>query len=208
MIYLTKTIIKGSGTLPKDIARNSVIYLDASSTTATTFEWEFISKPEDSFAVFSSPISSRTRVGTLDKTGVYYIKLVVDRNMSSEQQKAFALSVPVSTAVAPNPPTPQFSFSGGLVDNGSFELPGPLDGWAASWTLRDDSDVLATRAGTTRGRCIPTNFNTRGTYAFVLGDDIGGTVDADVGDVFEISQSLDFTNATRLTMVIKFRKGS
>lgn len=206
MLQISTEIVSGAGALPKDVDIDSVIMLDASDNIGTvTFEWEVISKPEDSTSLFTDPISSTTRFGPLNTTGVYLLRLTTNRNLPSQQTKTVVISVPVDVVTPPDPPTPNFRHSGKLVRNGSFELPGPFDGWAAYWTVTDTAGVLNERAGITRGRCIPTNFVPTNQYAFVLGDDIGGTVDSSVGEYFEVSQEIDFTNSKTLTITIQFR---
>lgn len=204
MLTVSMSIVSGTGTLPKDVSIGSVLLLDASNNIGSKFSWSVLSKPDDSMAVLRSPISSSTKFGPLDQVGVYQIKVAVDEGESTYQQKMLAVSVPPSHGVQPIPPQPEFSGGGGLVRNGTFSLPGILPGWAAYWTIIDDADILSEHAGITRGRCIPTNFDSDGSYVMCLGDDIGLDHTVAKGDEFSVSQTVDFTNATVLRVSIKF----
>ena len=80
MTVINSTIARGSGTLPKEISKDALVYLDASVNVGRAFEWETLSKPKTSKAVFSSPILATTKFGPLDVYGVYLIKLWINRN--------------------------------------------------------------------------------------------------------------------------------
>jgi hypothetical protein len=213
---INSSVIEGGGTLPKDININSVVYLDASGNDGKTFEWEFVALPESSAAVIRNPNSSTTRVGPLDKKGVYQIKLTIDRNAATQKVKTLALNVPGQKSILPIAGEPAYD-TGGRVRNFSFELPGALAGYAEGWDTRDDAGILNSFAGIVRGRCTPTNFQLdSGNYAMVLGDDIGGSIpnttgagggdipDISRGDVFAVTQEIDLTDVDVLNVEIKF----
>lgn len=205
MVTVATSILSGSGTLPKDLFIGAQVLLDASGTTATSYDWEILSKPETSSAYLTSPNLVRTVI-TLDKQGVYQIRLVADREEPSRQTKILSLNSVGSRSTLPVAGEPLFS-TGGRVRDFSFELPGALEGWAANWVTTDDADILDTGAGITRGRIIPTNFEvTSGKYAMCLGDDIGNSNFFGIGDIFSVEQDIDFTNMHVLKLQIKFRK--
>ena len=200
-----ESIAKGGGTLPKDLDLDSVVLLDASNNDGNAFEWEMLSKPENSLALLQSPILSITRLGPLDVVGVYLVKLWINRNQHNQQTRTLVLNAPAAISPLPLPEDPLFD-SGGRVRNFSFELPGPLAGWAAYWTLVDDADILdSPRAGVSRGRCEPTNFQTSsGDHAMVLGDDKSSETPFLIGEEFSVSQEIDFTNMNILEITLKF----
>lgn len=204
MISVTQYVVSGSGEIPNSLEIGDTIGLDASGNSGTFFEWELVSKPKDSNAVLSSPISSVTQLGPVDAIGVYLTKLIIDRGLPTEAYRLLSFSVPAENIVFPD--APEFG-QGGNVRNFSFELPGSYAGYAAHWAVLDESNILSAQAGILRGRIIPTNFNpTHGDYAFCLGDDIGSIASFYIGDEFSISQNVDFTFTSTLKIDIKFRK--
>ena len=206
MLNITQNFVSGTGTIPKEIEVNSVIALDASSNNGTQFEWDFLSKPEESNARLYAPISAVTRIGPLDRVGSYLFQLWVDRGRPTQRTRSFSLSVPGEKSTAPAPTPPEFG-QGGRVRNFSFELEGEYPGYAAYWDVEDSEGVLHSQGGILRGRIVPTNFiPTKGEYVFCLGDDIAGTADFTVGGEFSISQRIDFTGINLLQMDLKFRK--
>lgn len=202
MTIINTQIARGSGTLPKDISKDALVYLDASVNAGRVFEWETLSKPGTSRAVFSSPISSATKFGPLDTYGVYLVKLWINRNQYDQKVKTLALNVP-ETVSGNTPVTPKFK-SGSIVRNRDFDTGEALPGFAAWWTIEDDADLLANYAGESRGRCIPQNYDSDGEYVMVLGDDLGRDSPMAVGDVFSVSQEIDLTNINTLTINLKF----
>ena len=205
MVEITTTIIDGGGSLPKDVNRNSLLRLDASQNSAITYEWEMISWPKESTATLKNPISPQTLFGPLDKYGVYAIRGWLDRNEREQKSALVTFSVPrTKTGIVAS--VPPFNING-RIRNGEFQLPGPLDGWAAFWSIVDEEDILATGAGTTRGRIQPVNFVPEsGDYAMCLGDDENATVDFAPGSIFSVSQEVDFTDVNVLTLKLKFGK--
>lgn len=205
MIIVNTSIAQGGGTLPKDLDLNSIILLDGSTNEGNAFEWEMVSKPENSMAIIQSPITATTKVGPLDLVGVYQLRLWVNRNMYGQSSKTVTLNVPDVVSPLPLPGDPLFD-TGGRIRNFSFELPGPLAGLAAWWSLRDDANILdSAQAGVSRGRCTPTNFAApSGDYAMVLGDDAGDEADFSTGEEFSVSQDVDFTNMNILELQLKF----
>ena len=204
MVTINSSIARGSGTLPKEISKDALVYLDASANAGRMFEWETISKPETSKAVFNSPITKTTKFGPLDNYGVYLLKLWIDRNQHDQKTKTLALNVP-KTVSGNIPTTPDFK-AGSIVRNRDFSTGGILPGWAAWWTIEDDAGLLDNYAGESRGRCIPQNYDSNGNYVMVLGDDLGRDSPIDVGDVFSVSQEIDLTGITTLTINLKFIK--
>ena len=206
MINIISNIASGGGTIPKEIEEDSTLTLDASNNTGQTFSWEMLSKPENSNAFISGPISRITKFGPFDTVGVYLVKLVINRDTPTQQIKILSFSVPGQASHLPSPEKPNFEYSGGLIQNGSFEASGILPGWAAYWTVTDIAGMLDEFAGVTRGRCIPTNFQPpHGLYSMVLGDDIGTSIDTiSDGDEFSVDQNVDLTNAETITLVLKF----
>lgn len=204
MLTVNTQVIKGEGSVPKDIGLNSVVELDGSSNTGI-MEWEMLSKPKESNAFIYNPIVSKTKIGPLDKQGVYVVRLWSNRNAYNEENKIVSLAVPV-TNTGIQAETPTFSTGGGKIRNWSFEIGGPLPGWALFWTTIDDAEILSVHAGITRGRCVPTNFEPVGDYAMALGDDIGLNASFSVGDVFEVYQDVDFTNMNNLKLILKYIK--
>jgi len=204
MTIINAQIARGSGTLPKDVSKDALIYLDASINAGRAFEWEMLSKPEASKAVFSSPILSTTKFGPLDVYGVYLVKLWINRNQYDQKIKTLALNVP-ETVSGYIPNTPEFK-SGSIIRNRDFDTGGPLPGWAAWWTIEDDANLLDNYAGDSRGRCVPQNYDSGGEYVMVLGDDRGRDSPMAVGDVFAVSQEIDLTNINTLTVDLKFIK--
>lgn len=205
MIAINSKIVEGVGTPPKEVGINSWIFLDASSNSGSTFEWDIVSCPESSSPVLTSPVTSTTKFGRLDKVGVYQLRLWINRNMYGQRSKTISLNVPGEISPQPLPNDPTF-YKGGAVRNGNFELQGILPGWALLWTTVDTEGLLDEHAGITRGRCIPTNFTPTDRYAMCLGDDIGLDDTFDVGGEFSIEQEIDFTNAQQLTLTLKFIK--
>lgn len=204
MIQINTSIARGGGTLPKDISKNALVYLDASDNAGRAFEWETLSKPETSKAVFSSPITSITKFGPLDVYGVYLVKLWINRNQYDQKIKTLALNVPRS--VSGNVPvTPEFKM-GSVIRNRDFNTEGALSGFAAWWTVEDDAGLLNNHAGVSRGRCVPQNYDSNGEYVMVLGDDLGTDSPMGVDDTISISQEIDFTNVNILTINLKFIK--
>lgn len=205
MLFINTQIARGSGTLPKEISKDALVYLDASANVGRAFEWETISKPETSNAVFSSPILATTKFGPLDAYGVYLVKLWINRNQHDQKTKTLALNVP-ETVSGNVPTTPAFK-AGSIIRNRDFDTGGPLPGYAAWWTIEDDAGLLnSVHAGVSRGRCIPQNYDSDGAYVMVLGDDLGTDSPMDVGDVFSVSQEIDLTNINTLTVNLKFIK--
>lgn len=204
MTIINAQIVKGNGTVPKEISKNALIYLDASINVGRAFEWETLSKPETSKAVFASPILSATKFGPLDTYGVYLVKLWINRNQHDQKTKTLALNVP-ETVSGNVPATPAFK-SGSIIRNRDFDTGSPIPGYAAWWIIEDDAGLLDVYAGDSRGRCIPQNYDSNGKYVMVLGDDLGRDSPMAVGDVFSVSQEVDFTNINTLTVSLKFIK--
>lgn len=205
MLDVDTKIVEGNGTLPKEVGLNSWLFLDASSNTGNTFEWDLVSAPENSNPIFTSPITSTTKFGQLDKVGVYQIRLWINRNMYGQKSKTISFNVPGTISDLPLPSDPDF-YKGGSVRNGNFELPGILPGWALFWTTVDTEGLLDEHAGVTRGRCIPTNFTATDQYVMCLGDDIGLEDDFEIGGEFSVEQEVDVTNAKYLKLALKFIK--
>jgi len=205
LVTIATSILTGTGTAPKNLGVGSEILLDASANTGTTYDWEILSKPKTSETYLKSPNMVRTAI-VVDTKGVYQIRLVIDRDEPYVQTGILSLNAPGAISVLPVSDAPVFS-TGGRIRNFSFELPGVLAGWAANWLVQDDSSILASHAGTTRGRIIPTNFEvTSGKYAMCLGDDIGNSNFFGIDDIFSVEQDVDFTGMTILKLQIKFRK--
>ena len=205
MVTVSTSILSGGGTIPQDLTKGSEILLDASVNTGTAYDWEIISKPENSQAYLTSPSLIRTAI-TLDIRGVYHVRLVVDREEPGMQTKVISLNVPGARSILPAPDVPLFS-TGGRIRNFSFELPGALAGWAENWMPEDDANILDNGGGVTRGRIIPTNFTpTSGKFVMCLGDDIGNSNFFGIGDIFSVEQDVDFTDMNVLKLQIKFRK--
>lgn len=206
MIEITPSIAEGSGTLPKGIDINSTITLSVPLSSGSFFEWEIITKPEESSSIILVPNSNMTKL-VLDKVGVYSIRAWVDKNAITQKIGTITLNVPGSNFPIPNPPQPDLMISG-RVQNGTFELAGVSPGWALYWTISDTENILAYNAGVNRGRIQPANFTvTKGNYAMCLGDDINASYDFKVGGVFEVSQNIDFTGMKRLSLDLKFNDG-
>ena len=62
---------------PIDIVAPTVVTVDGFPLGATTYQWEFLYKPEGSVAAFAAPTAQSTTFN-LDVTGSYLIRLVVD----------------------------------------------------------------------------------------------------------------------------------
>lgn len=206
MVNVNTSIAEGSGTLPKEISINSSILVDASSNSAESYEWQILAKPENSTAFFTSPTSPISTFGPLDIVGVYQIKLILDSLGIKPKIKILSFSVPGAVSPIPLPNTPDFIPHYGSIENPRFEVAGDQSGWAADWVVLDTIGVLDSGAGSTRGRIIPTNFTPSGTYCYCLGDDILGSTSTfiDPGEVFEISQEVNFTNANTLKVNLKY----
>jgi hypothetical protein len=206
VIRIDPYIVEGGGTLNKGLTVDSVVLFDASLNEGSNFQWEILSKPEDSMALIQAPIETRTRFGPLDQVGVYQVRLWIDRETDNQRSKTVTISVPGTVSPVPLPGEPLFEAGGGRVRNWSFELPGLYPGRADGWQINDEAGILNSQAGITRGRCIPTNFNPEsGQYAMVLGDDIclddGFPVDAK----FEVSQVVDLTSIQNLEFDSRFK---
>jgi len=200
---VVSSIISGTGKAPKNIGVLAKVLLSAPDITVQAYEWDLLSAPENSNAVLSDPTISTPTI-ILDKIGVYLIRLIANRYEQTMKTSTIALNVP--GGISPMPPDPLFA-TGGRIRNFSFELPGIFPGWAHNWITRDDANVLSNGAGITRGRIIPANFNVNsGYYAMCLGDDDALPQYFRVGDIFSISQEVDFTDMHVLKFQFKFRK--
>jgi hypothetical protein len=201
MITITTTLVEGDGTVPKNVGIDAVVMFNASTNTGNSFEWEIVSKPENSNAVLTSPQTSITRLGPLDYKGVYHVRLWINKNAADQKSRMISVSVPSIVSPLPAPSAPLFEAGGGRVRNWSFELPGVLPGYASDWLINDEAGILASQGGVTRGRSIPTNFTpTSGRYAMVIGDDLCLDDTFPVGAKFEVSQEVDLTNINQLEL--------
>lgn len=205
MLNVDINIIAGGGTAPKNVEVGSVIQLDASSNDGDTFEWALLSKPEGSTVLIESISSSSTRLTAIDIAGVYVLRLDVDKFGILPQSTIVSFNAPASISPRPTADDPLFDTGSGVL-NFSFELPGPLPGYAAEWDVVDTAGVLASGAGITRGRIIPSNFTvTTGEYAMCLGTDASGRIYPSDGEIFEVSQSVDLTGVALLATQIKYK---
>jgi len=206
MITISATLVEGSGTAPKDVGLNSIILLDASANEGSSFAWAIISKPENATPSLDSPTQNSTRLRLLEYYGVYLVQLWIDTDLARPQTRTISIVVPQPISILPTAPDPIFD-TGGRARNFAFSLPGVLAGYAADWAVEDDAGVLVQHAGTLRGRISPLNYTpTVGDSAFCLGDDIGGNVLTTDGDVFSISQEMNFTGIDTINIDIKFRE--
>lgn len=204
MITVATSIAQGSGEVPKNVGLNSILLFDASSNPGTTFDWDLISKPKESSIGIDVPNARAVRLGPIDKYGVYLVKLIIDQFLYNPQMTTVAINVPesVSPEVAPDP----LFDTGGSIRNFSFELPGVYPGTAAYWETIDDNNILATYGGISRGLIIPQNFDpTSGERVFCMGDDQEIPGFFGLNTEFSITQEVDLTNATFLTIDIKFK---
>jgi hypothetical protein len=208
VVNITSSILVGSGTLPKSVSRNAHLLLDAStSINARSYEWELVNKPNNAGPVIISPISSITRFGPLDEYGVYQIRCWINKHGQGEKSKHLTVSVPAVISSTPTASTPNYARPTPGILNGSFEIGiFGLPGWALYWNIVDDANILDSGGGATRGRCIPTNFTTDGTYAMTLGDDLGSSTNLRVGDEFSVYQDVDLTNRRTLKIKLKLNK--
>jgi len=203
---ITATLVRGSGTAPKNITVGSYILLQGIPLSGSLYAWELISSPSANNTILDNPSGPYTRVGPLDKEGVYLVYFYRNPGTSDQRIYTIALNVPGTISPVPSASDPLFD-SGGRVRNFSFELPGIILGTAADWATEDDAGLLVVGGGVVRGRITPANFTvTSGRYAMCLGDDIGNTGDINVGDEFSISQELDFTDVNTLSLQIKYRE--
>jgi hypothetical protein len=204
MLSLTTTILSGGGTVPKDIDLGSVVQIDASSNSVDTYEWTILSKPTTSAVILEMVSGAATKVGPLDIAGVYVVKLETDKFGDDPQMQIVSLHVPASISPAPTAPDPLFD-TGGNVRNYSFELPATQPGYADEWGVSDSAGVLDSEAGVYRGRIIPSDFTvTSGTHVMCLGSDVADTISVSAGETFEVSQEVDLTRLSLLSIQIKF----
>jgi hypothetical protein len=204
MLSITTTILSGGGTVPKDIDLGSVVQIDASSNSVDTYEWTILSKPNTSAVILEMVSGAATKVGPLDIAGVYVVKLETDKFGDDPQMQIVSLHVPASISPAPTAPDPLFD-TGGNVRNYSFELPATQPGYADEWGVSDSAGVLDSEAGVYRGRIIPSDFTvTSGTHVMCLGSDVADTISVSAGETFEVSQEVDLTRLSLLSIQIKF----
>lgn len=204
MISVSASIAQGSGEVPKNVGLNSILLFDASSNPGTTFDWDLLSKPLESGLMLDVPNARAVRLGPIDKYGVYLVRLVIDRFLYNPQMTTVAINVPesISSEVAPDP----LFDTGGSIRNFSFELPGRYPGTAAYWETVDDNDLLQTYGGISRGLIVPQNFDpTSGEHVFCLGDDQEIPGFFRLNTEFSITQEVNLTNATFLTVDIRFK---
>jgi hypothetical protein len=204
MIDITANVVEGTGTSPREIDVDDKLLLSVSSSLGEGFEWIILSKPETSSAFFTAPNANLTRI-VLDEIGVYHIQIVIDREAITQKSQTITLHVPGAASVVT---APQADFTPtGRVTNGTFQLAGVSAAFPFAWTVTDDANILnSVRAGVSRGRIIPTNFESNGLYVMCLGDE-DTTLDSSsmaIGDTFEISQNVDFTDMPNLKLTIKF----
>jgi hypothetical protein len=197
--------LNGTGTPPNELGIGSYVYLTAiPDRTIYAYFWEFVSIPSSSTCFIYSPTGVSTKVGPFDVTGTYQIKLSAYTDSVTYKSRTYSLCV-VASANPAMPPDPQFQAAGGPIRNFSFSVPGDLPGYAYGWDVEDTAGVLSgASAGVSRGRIIPLTFvPTYGTYVFCLGDEYNATATFAVGDVFSISQVIDFTDIDKLTINLK-----
>lgn len=198
------TFLEGSGTLPKQVALNSVVLCDASNLNGSTYQWIIESKPEGSSAYFANPTGTTTKLKNIDMTGVYNFYVISNQGAYNQKIAYSAISVPGSISPLPLPEEPIYD-TGGRTRNFSFELPGLLPGYPNGWTIRDDADLLSNNAGTQRGRIMPVNFVMHsGKYVMCLGDDLQAAASMLAGQEFSISQDIDLRDITTLKVELKF----
>lgn len=203
MLNISANVIRGSGTAPKNVGLGDVVLLDATSNDGTTFEWDILSRPNGSNVMVDAPMGRAVRLGPIDVYGVYLAKLIVDRDLPRPQTKLVSITVPQS--ISPNyPPEPLFT-QGGSIRNFAFSLPGTNAGEALYWETVDENNILEIQGGITRGLIIPQNFVPPvGTHAMCLGDDQQIHAFFGIDTEFSITQEVDFSRATVLTIEIKF----
>lgn len=206
MVNITAYLLSGTGTVPKQVSKDAVVLLILNSDITGTYDWEFVGKPPAANVVIQAPTSKATKIGPFNSYGVYQVRGWVNRGAWNQQSRTVSIGVPQSIGPLPTPPEPLFA-TGGEIRNFSFELPGVHPGEADEWDTRDDADILSTWGGITRGRIIPTNFVVpSGLYAMCLGDDLHKTHSFLIGQIFAVSQEVDFTNANILKVHVKFEK--
>lgn len=204
MANIQLTMISGSGVLPKQVGLNAIILCDASNLNGNTYQWLLESKPETSTAYFSNPIGATTKLKNIDIEGVYNFYVISDQGAYNQKIVYSAISVPGSISPLPLPEEPLYD-TGGRVRNFSFELPGLLPGYADSWTIKDDGNILDNYAGSQRGRIMPINFVMHsGKYVMCLGDDLQAAATLTANQEFSISQDIDFRDISVLKVELKF----
>lgn len=204
MIIINLNLLSGTGSPPKDLGLNSFVSLVMSSDVAGIYEWELLLAPKDSNAYLSIINQQSTKIGPLDKMGAYQIRAWINRGLPSQQYRMISLSVP-KTHIKYSPALPNFdSPTGSKVRNANFELPGVLPGYALYWDVVDDASILSSGGGVTRGRIISPNFIATQIFCMCLGDDQNVYARLLPGEIFGISQDVDFTNMKNLICGIKF----
>ena len=206
MITITSTLLSGNGTPPKDIRIGAYAELSAAGVSGSNVFWELVSSPENTIARIANPSGTAVEIGPLDTEGVYVVELYVDSGTANEKTKRYALNV--LAAKSNNIPTdPSFRFNGGGIVNCTFDLPGTTYlGAFPGWDVSDLGGILNLYNGISRGTIIPTNFTpVAGDTVACLGDDsarVGGMV-TQRGTVFSITQNVDLTTVTTLTVTLK-----
>lgn len=168
------------------------------------YEWELLLAPKDSNAYLTIINQQSTKIGPLDKVGAYQIRAWINRGLTSQQSRVLVLSVP-KTQTKYSPAAPNFDFpTTQRVRNANFELPGVLPGYALYWDIVDDANILSSGGGVTRGRIISPNFVATQIFCACLGDDQNVYARLLPGEIFSISQDVDFTGMKNLICNIKF----
>lgn len=206
MIKITSKVISGEGTAPKEVVIGDTVLLTATtdSNQTHTYEWYIRSAPKDSDAYLTSPVGSSTTKLAVDKVGVYSIRVWVDRQGTRPQTRTISINVPSGAGAGlPLPTEPQVSNTG-VIPNGSFEVVGSAPGYAKYWAVQDDASLLSTGAGTSRGRIEPLYFDATGDWSMCLGQDGSYTASANVGDIFSVTQNVNFTNVNTLSFIVQY----
>ena len=206
MIDIITTLLTGTGTAPRNLDVGDTVQFQVTGVSGVEeYWWELVVKPEDSLAYLEKPTQSICRLVGLSVRGNYLVKVLTDRDTPRQKQKTAIVSIPSAISPLPLPPEPQYD-NGGRVRNFSFRLPGVLPGYPDDWIVEDEEGVLDdSSAGITRGRIIPTNFETDGdSYVMCLGDDLGADVTYGVNGSFSISQDVNLKDVDILNIDIRF----